>query len=262
MAKSRAADLEKLLQPVFTAKHVRAAVKHFHDMTSEFQQEAWEETIGKAGKFVEAALKALYIHVGKTLPANSREFKAGKIMTDLEQLAPGTFDDAIRLTIPRACRFAYDIASNRGARHDQGEVDPNQMDARTVVATAAWILAEMLRNAQKNPLNAGTIKDLVDGITARRYPLIEEVDGRMYFHVPGASARDIAILLLWHAHPGWTTDQELIAGIMRHKFKRKNAEVAVTRLGRLVAYDDSHRLRLLQPGIKIAEELIAAVEID
>jgi hypothetical protein len=31
------------------------------------------ETIGKGGKFVEAALKAPYVHVGKTLPA-AREF--------------------------------------------------------------------------------------------------------------------------------------------------------------------------------------------
>jgi hypothetical protein len=177
-------DLEQMLQPTFAAKHVKAALKHFQAMTTEFQQGAWEETIGKGGKFVEAALKALYVHVGKTLPA-AREFKAGKVMADLEQLASGSFDDAIRLTIPRACRFAYDIASNRGARHDPGEIDPNQMDARAVVASAAWTLAEMLRYAQKGGIEPAAVQELVDGLTQRQYPLIEDVDGRVYFHVRG-----------------------------------------------------------------------------
>src|SRR5687768_17128410 len=107
MAATAAADLEQMLQLAFAAKHVKAALKHFQAMTTEFQQSAWEEAIGKGGKFIEAALKALYVHAGKTLPG-AREFKAGKVMNDLEQLPSGSIDDTIRLTIPRACRFAYD----------------------------------------------------------------------------------------------------------------------------------------------------------
>src|SRR6266446_6440042 len=114
MARSPAADPEQLLQPTFAVRHVSAVLKHFQAMTTEFQLSAWEEAIGKGGKFVEAALKALHVHAGKTLPP-ARQFKAGKLMTDLEQLPAGSLDDSVKLTIPRACRFAYDIASNRGA---------------------------------------------------------------------------------------------------------------------------------------------------
>jgi len=255
------ADLEEMLQPTFASKHVKAALKHFQAMTTEFQQGAWEETIGKGGKFVEAALKALYVHVGKTLPA-AREFKAGKVMNDLEQLASGAFDDAIRLTIPRACRFAYDIASNRGARHDSGEIDPNQMDARAVVAAAAWTLAEMLRYAQKGTLDPAAVRELVDGLTQRQYPLVEDVDGRVYFHVRGASARDVALLSLWHKHPGRMMEDELIAAVMRHKFKKPNATMAVLRLGHLVDRDEHGKLRLLQPGMRLADQLIASAHVS
>src|SRR5213594_517743 len=117
------------------------------------------------------------------------------------------------LTAPRACRFAYDIASNRGARHDPGEIVPNQMDARAVVASASWILAEMLRYAQKGALDLAAVRELVDGLTQRQYQLIEDVDGRVYFHVRGASARDVALLSLWHKHPGRMTEAELIAAL-------------------------------------------------
>src|SRR5438552_11084473 len=99
MAAETPADLEQFLQAKFAAKHVRAALKHFQAMTTEFQQGAWEEAIGKGGKFVEAALKALYVHAGKTLPA-ARDFKAGQLMTELELLPAGSLDDSIKLTIP------------------------------------------------------------------------------------------------------------------------------------------------------------------
>lgn len=260
MAETAAADLEQMLQASFAAKHVKAALKHFQAMTTEFQQSAWEESIGKGAKFIEAALKALYVHAGKTLPA-AREFKAGKVMNDLEQLSSGSFDDSIRLTIPRACRFTYDVASNRGARHDPGEIDPNQMDARAVVAGASWIMAEMLRYAQKGTLDPAGVRELVDGLTQRQYPVIEDVDGRVYFHVRGASARDVALLSLWHKHPGRMTEDELIVAVVRHQFKKANATMAVRRLGHLVDRDEHGRLRLLQPGMRFAEQLIASAEI-
>ncbi len=167
----------------------------------------------------------------------------------------------VRLTIPRACRFAYDIASNRGARHDPGEVDPNEMDARAVVAGTSWILAEMLRYAQKGALDPARVRELVDGLTQRQYPLIEDVDRRVYFHVPGASARDVALLSLWRKHPGRMTEDELIAAVMRHQFKKKNAMMAVRRLGHLVDRDERGRLRLLQPGMRQAEQLVAISEV-
>lgn len=129
----QASSLEPLLDPPFDGKHVRAILKHFQAMTVDFQIGVWEGAIVNGGKFIEAVLKALYQHAGKVLPP-PRQFKARQVINGLEQLPVGSFDDSIRLTIPRACDFAYDIASNRGARHDPAEVDPNEMDARIVLA--------------------------------------------------------------------------------------------------------------------------------
>ena len=259
MVQKAAPALGQLLQPKFAVRHVKSALNHFQAMTVEFQQGAWEEAIGKSGKFIEAVLKALHVHVGKTLPP-ARRFKAGNVINGLEQLAAGSFDDTIRLTIPRACRFNYDIASNRGARHDPDEVDPNEMDARTVVAASSWILAEMLRYAQKGAVDQTKARELVDALTERRYPLIEEVDGRVYFHLRKASARDIALLTLWHRHPGRMSRSDLVAAIVRHRFKVANANMAVSRLGGLVDEDDKDRLRLLQPGVRMAEQLVESAE--
>ena len=224
-------------------------------IVSQFQTGDWEPCIAKAGKFVEATVKALAVHAAVSFPTG-RRFSAGTVIDDLTRLPSGTVDDSIRITIPRACRFVYDIASNRGARHDPDEVDPNEMDASAVVPMCSWILAEMIRNAQKG-LDMAEAKELVESLSARRYPLIEEVDGRVYFHHAKKSAPDVAVLALAYRHPKRMSRDELLATIKRHGFKSTNANVAVTRIRNFIDDDGKGNLRLLAPGLKKAEQLMS-----
>jgi hypothetical protein len=209
----------------------------------------------KGGKFVEAVLKALWLFSGKTLPP-ARKFKAGSLTKELMNIPVGTLDDALRITITRACDFAYDIASNRGARHDPSEVNPNEIDAAVIIATNSWILAEMIRFSQSGIANTGQVRALLAGLARRRYPLIEEVDGRVYFHQPHLSARQVALLTLWYRYPRRLTKDELIASVLLHHFSEKNAQIAVKRLSRLVDEDASGAMKVLQPGLREAESII------
>jgi hypothetical protein len=249
--------LESLLVNSFDAKHVRSMLKHYQAMVAEFQNSDWEHSIGKSGKLVEATLKALWLHVGNVLPP-ARQFKAGNIIRDLRQIPTGAYDDTVRLTIPRACEFIYDIASNRGARHDPGEVDSNELDANACATLCSWIVAELLRYSQKGKLTQPETKDLIAGLVQRRYPAIEEIDGRPYFHMPGLSARQIAILALWRQHPNRLSRSELTDILTRHHMSQANVTTALARIASVVDVDGQGKLRLLQPGIAEAEKLIAA----
>lgn len=254
----RPRDLDQLLKDAFEPNHVDRALTHFDAMVGCLQRGQWEQSIAKGGKFIEATLKALAVLVGSTAPTSGREFKADKIITELSGLPQSSFPDSVRLTIPRACRFAYDVASNRGARHDPGEIDPNEMDANAVMSTCSWILAEMLRYSQKGSLDNAAAADLVGALTERKYPFLEEIDGRVYFNLDAASARDVAILTLWHRHPKRQSKEEIISSVMRHGHSRKNAQVALSRLRGLVDEDQTGSLRLLQWGLHQAEQLIKA----
>jgi hypothetical protein len=243
-----------LLKARLPARHATAAVRHFRDAVLEYQKRKWDDASAKAGKFVEAVLKALVVHTNlPNVPTTGRGFSAG-VCIDRLAGAQG-FDDNVRLTIPRACRFIYDIASNRGARHDPDEIDPNEMDATSALSASAWVLAELLRYAQKGGDLAQTAA-LVAGLMRRRYPFIEEVDGRVYFHVPGISARGVALLTLRHRYPGRVARAELIAAVKRHRFTDNNANVAVSRLGKAIDDDGQGLLKLLIPGLQEAERLI------
>src|SRR4051812_26693712 len=104
-------DIENLLSEVFDKRHISSVVKHYSEMVEKFQHGDWEPTIAKGGKFIEAVLKSLHLYTGGILPA-ARQFKADKIITALQQTPSGSIDDVIRITIPRASRFVYDLASN------------------------------------------------------------------------------------------------------------------------------------------------------
>ena len=76
MAKDQA---QTILTEAFRKNHVDAALRHFSGMVQEFQKGEWEDCISKSGKFVEAVLKALFVHVGKT-PPGGRSFKADAVV--------------------------------------------------------------------------------------------------------------------------------------------------------------------------------------
>lgn len=160
--------VNELLKDKFHAKHVDSAVQHFQRMVEDLQRGDWEDATAKGGKFIEAVLKALWVHVGETDPAG-RHFSAGSIMDNLP--SKSAFPDTVRLTISRACRFAYEIASNRGARHDATEIDANEMDASAVLSVCAWVLSEMVRYSQKG-LDLAQAKSIVDGVMRRRFPYL------------------------------------------------------------------------------------------
>jgi hypothetical protein len=246
-------DVGDLLTDAFAAKHATAAVKHFNECVEEFGLNNWDDASAKGGKFIEAALKALWVYCKEIVPAG-KHFKAGAIMTDLEKKVGNP--DTIRLTIPRACRFAYEIASNRGARHDADEIDANEMDARTVVAVCSWILSEMVRFSQKGQ-DLEFARETVDGLMKRRYPFAESIDGRVYADI-GESAKEVALVILYYIYPKRMSRDELIAALVRHPFKRNNAQVAVARIARFIDDDGTGMIRLRNSGIRKFEELFTA----
>jgi len=249
-----------LLTPVFPAVHVDALLRHFAGMTEDFQKGDWEDSIAKAGKFVEAVLKALSVRCGD-LPAKGKHFKVDKVINDLAQKPPGSVDDVIRLTIPRACRFVYDVASNRGGRHDPDEIDPNELDATAVVNQCSWIVGEMIRHAQHGKASTREAKDAVEGLVRRRYPLLEDIDGHTYFHADKPSAPEVALVILARAYPRRMGLSELIAQLRSNKFEDKNARTAIGRINRYVHEDADGKLVLLGPGLKKAEEIMQAAAL-
>jgi hypothetical protein len=154
----------------------------------------------------------------------------------------------------------YEIASNRGARHDADEIEANEMDAKAVLALCSWILAEMVSYSQKG-MDLGEAKDAVDSLMRRRYPFMEEIDGRVYWDIAN-SARETALLILYGVYPKRMSDESLARQVARHGYSQKNATVAVKRICTRVDDDGRGNLRLRNLGVREAEKLIRKAEND
>lgn len=256
--------INELLKNKFKAtRNVDALVNHFVRGVADYHQSKWENALGKHAKFLEAVLKALLAEA--SLPQQTgRQFKVDNAINALRNVSSGTVDDSIRLTIPCACRFMYDITSNRGGRHDPDAIDANEMDATVVLNTCAWVLAEMVRYAQRSG-NPDSAKAAVDGLMKRRYPFVEEIDGRAYVDLKSAkSARELGLLILWHKGAARISREELVEAIRRQKrsITLGNARMAVTRLSDVLDDDGDGNVRLRAAGVREAERLIDAANLQ
>lgn len=251
-------DVAALLKDQFQASNVDAMVKHFQEAVDEFHRGAWEKSLSKSAKFLEAAFKVLAREANVQI-GSGRQFKVEQVIQGLRgDSTKGVVDDTIRLTIPNCLRFVYDVTSNRGGRHDPDEVDANEMDATAVLSNCSWVVAEMVRYAQKSR-DLKEAAEVVDDLMKRRVPYFENIDGRDYANVKSAkSARDMGLLLLWRRGRKRTSRGELITAIMRNRksVTRKNAQMAVSRLADVTDDDGAGNLQLRSPGYVQAEELL------
>jgi hypothetical protein len=243
------------LSTKFEVKHVSSALEHYNALIEKFIREDWDGVALKAGKFVEAVTKALMLHCGKTLPANMRDFKAGNELRNLESSTNrASYSETVRIVIPKACLFIYEIVNNRGGRHDAGEIDANRIDAAAIVPLVKWILAELVRFSTVGGDIVGAAK-LIDGVTEKVYPAFEKIDDRTYVSAADLGAPALALLLAYEAHPSSVSKKELEAAIVRHGVSKNAASLAINR--NLSFFDDRDgKLTLRALGRQRAEEVL------
>ena len=247
---------EALLVQKFDAKHVASVLKHFSGAIEKYVAGDWSAVGVMAGKFVEAVTKALMVYGGQAI-ANPRKFHAGGELRKFENVLPATTPDAVRMVIPKACLFAYEIASNRGGRHDAHDVDANEMDARTVIPAISWVLAEMVRFCAVGG-DVATAAAMVEELTTKIYPYLEDIDGRRYVNIKDVKPREVGLLLLYSAYPDRISRQDLVDQVVRHGTKKAAATTAVHRLKNVVD-EDGGGWKLRGLGRQEAESFLASL---
>ena len=70
-------QVKNLLKQKFEEKRVSSAIQYFVSSTQKFEQGDWDTSLSKAGKFIEAVVKMLWLYAGKSLPVKQKDFKAG-----------------------------------------------------------------------------------------------------------------------------------------------------------------------------------------
>lgn len=248
-------EVKTTLVTKFKASHVDAALRHYLAADEKYVARDWDGVALKAGKFVEAVTKALMIFCGKTPTTNTRHFKAGLELRNLE--GAGAFPDTVRIVIPKACIFIYEVVNNRGGRHDPGEIDANEIDAKAIMPLLSWVMAEMVRFSSVG-MDLESAMELIDELTTKTHPYFENIDGRGYINVEKLKPAETALLLLYAAYPKRVTRKDLIEQVERHGASDSAAATAVHRLQSVVD-DRGGNWKLRGIGRQRAEDLLGEI---
>ncbi len=168
----------------------------FSAVVRNFREGRWEPSELNGGKLCEVVYTILRGYVDGKMPSRAR--KPSNIVDAcraLEGADSKTFSRSVRIQIPRVLAALYEIRNNRGVGHVGGDVDPNHMDAKIVVESAKWIVAELVRVF--HGLDTATATTVVEGLVDRTVPVVWEVGGRKRVLTTDLSMRDQTLVLLY-----------------------------------------------------------------
>lgn len=250
--------LTNTLKIKFDKRRSDTLVSYFSASIQRLEQGDWENSLVKSGKFVEATIKLIWTFAGNPLP-REKKFKVGFYAEKIIGLSSTEIlSDGVRLQIPRACIFLYDITSNRGGRHDSDEFDPNEIDAITASGLCSWILAELVRFCASNGLSPDEAQKIVESVVKRRYPIFEEIEGRIYVESSKhRSAIECALMILYKRFPERMSRKDLSAAVRRHKYSKY--ALKYERLAPFIDSDNDGEILLRSTGRKKVEEILAGL---
>ncbi len=163
----------------------------------EFRKGAWDETLWKAGKFVENVFRLLYFVRHSKLIAEVPNIN--DLKKELEQSPAEKFTDSVRILIPRiSTAMIYDPRSKKGAVHVK-PLNPDYIDATLGISACDWVVAEMIRVFHTN--ETSEIQQIIASIVTRKVPFVEKHGTESYVTIPLGSFNEILMLLL-DSHEG------------------------------------------------------------
>lgn len=160
--------------------------------------------------------------------------------------------EGLRICAARVARSIYTLRNKRNIAH-KNPIDPNTIDLALAHNSAAWIVAELLRNASGVTMQeAGRLIDL---IRAPVGTLVEEIDGTRLVHAKVPIGSEVLILL--HSHyPDRVSTADILTtlrprtpGAVRKKLRELCDE-------KKIHGDAKLGYRLTQPGYSAVSDII------
>jgi hypothetical protein len=225
----------------------------FREIAVNFRERRWEPSELNGGKLAEVTYSILKGHVDGAFP--SKPSKPPNMVDDCRALekADKSFPRSVRVQIPRMLIAIYEMRNNRGVGHVGGDVDPNHMDAVTILYMAKWIVAELVRLFHN--VDTAAAAELVDALVEREVPIIWEVGSRKRVLDPSMK-RNAKTLLLLCSDPSPISDADLASWVEHpHLGNYRRDVLRPLHQDKLIEFDESTHLVHLSPrGVEYVEK--------
>ena len=183
----------------------------YQSLASAFQRGQWKYASLDGGRFCEVVYTIIDGALSGTFPAAASKPSnfSGDCMTLASRYpAPRLGNDSLRLIVPHVLIGLYDVRNKRNVGHVSGEIAASHMDATLVHATAAWVMAELVRVFHNVPTQEA--QRTVDALVDRSVPLIWE-EGEIRRVLDTEMPHGQRALVLLYGQTGWTPVERLSA---------------------------------------------------
>lgn len=226
----------------------------FNEIERNYRERRWEPSELNGGKMCEVVYTILRGFIDGTYPARaSKPSNMVDACRAFEKIDAAQFPRAVRIQVPRVLLALYEVRNNRGVGHVGGDVNPNAMDASFVLATAKWLMAELIRLF--HGVDTVTAEQTVDRIVERTVPLVWQVGELRRVLAPGFTMREKTLVVLYHA-TGWVPEKVLFAWVEHSNAAVFRRDVlAKAHKEKLIEYDRSAGRVLISPlGVRVVED--------
>lgn len=230
----------------------------YRQVVKNYAEHRWEPSELNGGKLCEAAHTILVGYFAGAYPVRAR--KPTNMVDACKQLEAQAGPRAARIQIPRMIMALYEIRNNRGVGHAGGDVDPNHMDATTVVYMSKWVVAELVRLL--HGLTTDEATGLVDALVEREIALVWKSGEKRRVLAAGLTLKKGTLLLL--AGVAEATEADLFSWLeQRRASDYRDRVLRPMHKARLIEFDEkAGAITLLPPGVEAAEALIRELGAD
>lgn len=187
-----------------------ALEQEFGELESRFSRHDWGPSELNGGRFAEALLRYLeWKDTGGVFTPIGTQLDRLRIQNGVANNS--SLPDGIRFGVSRAVDMLLDIRNKRDVAHLGTTIDVNEMDSRLVMRISSWALAELVR--EEAGLSASDSQVLIDRLSERRIPLVEEVGGDLIVVATNLSAGKRALVALHKKYPKPTKVADLQSSV-------------------------------------------------
>jgi hypothetical protein len=224
----------------------------FEELTRRFHRADYRPSELSGGRFGEAAFRICqHVCLGRFTPLDKKLPGTDALIRDLENVPDAKADATYRLHIPRTLRLIYDLRSKRDVAHLRPGVSPNFTDASLILATASWVVAEVVRLSHQCDIE--NAQRIIDGLVQRRVPLIWRESGLVRVLKPSLKYWQQVLVILYHFHPEWVSDSDLANWVQHPRpDKFKKGVLGTLNKAAQIQYA-SDRCKILPPGMEHVE---------
>ena len=207
----------------------------------------------EGGRFCEATIRMLqYKTTGAYTPIGT-SLNLDTEINVLRNLSTGSFDDSIRLHIPRTIRVIYDIRSKRDSAH-LGSIDTNLMDGTLVLNCCKWILAELFR--MESQISVEGAQRIINNLVKKEVPIIQDFGNFEVILNAQLTARGRILVLLYSRGEKGATRTELSSRLPHKMRNQVGTQLSRLQHDKSFIHRDKNRIYITRSGEKFVEDNI------